>query len=258
MAASPMRRIQLDVTDSTNLRARELAALHSGEPLLVSAAEQTAGRGRQGRTWHSPRGGAWLTVVWPLSRGAQDYEGASLAAAVAVRRALCELAPQECRGLEIKWPNDLLLAGGKVAGILCEQAALPGGGEALLVGVGVNVDVDVSRLPSPARHPPTSLAAHGARASVEAVVDAVGQHLAGVLQVVQQQGLGALLGEFRQHMAYVGTVRTWTSPAGQVAGRVVGVDDAGRLLLASADGGGAVQAFASGEFTSATGAGDEP
>lgn len=254
-----MRRIQHDVTDSTNLRARQLAATHPGEPLLVWAAEQTAGRGRQGRTWHSPRGGAWLTLVWPLSLPAASYEGASLAAAVAVRRALCQLAPQECRGLEIKWPNDLLLGAGKVAGILCEQAALPGGGEALLVGVGVNVDVDFSQLPAPLRHPPTSLAAHGIGSNVDAVVEAVGQQLAGALQTLEQQGLAALLGEFRQHMAYVGAVRTWTSPAGQVTGRVAGVDDAGRLLIASADGGGALQAFASGEFSSAPGdAGHEP
>ena len=113
-----MRRVHLAVTDSTNSHARGLAAVHRGERILVSADEQTAGRGRQGRRWQSPRGGAWMSLAWPMCNPPGAYGTASLVAAVAVLRGLCEAAPACADFLEVKWPNDLLLKGRKVAGIL--------------------------------------------------------------------------------------------------------------------------------------------
>ena len=83
MLSHAMRRIHFEVTDSTNSQARLLAAAHPGERLLVTAAEQTAGRGRQGRQWISPRGGAWLTIAWPMRLAPAAYRAASLAAASA-------------------------------------------------------------------------------------------------------------------------------------------------------------------------------
>jgi BirA family biotin operon repressor/biotin-[acetyl-CoA-carboxylase] ligase len=231
-----MRRIHFDATDSTQVQARRLAAEHPGETLLVTAAEQTAGRGRQGRTWQSPRGGAWLSFVWPLRRSARAYAGASLATAVAVRRAVASLASQFADRLLIKWPNDLLLDECKVAGILCEQVSLgsasPEGTGALLVGVGVNVDFDPAAFDGDLRTPATTLAAAGARATVDAVVEAVGDELAWAMRTFETDGLnGSMLAELRAHLAFVGTVRTWAAPTGPVRGRILGVDDDGRLLL---------------------------
>jgi BirA family biotin operon repressor/biotin-[acetyl-CoA-carboxylase] ligase len=246
-----MHHVHLDVTDSTNLQARALAAQHPGEAVAVSAAEQTAGRGRQGRTWHSPRGGAWLSVAWPATRPAAAYATASLAAAAAVRRALCEVAPEVAEELRIKWPNDILLNDRKVAGILCEMVQTGTGesarGAVLIVGVGVNVAFDVALLGADLRHPATTLRERAGReVSVESVVDAVANHIAAAIQQYEQEGLdGGLLDELRSHLAYVGSERTVSAQNGVVTGTILGLNDAGRLLI---DSSGLVVACESGEF----------
>jgi BirA family biotin operon repressor/biotin-[acetyl-CoA-carboxylase] ligase len=233
-----LHRVPFDVTDSTNAQARRLAGERPGERLLVTAAEQTAGRGRRGRAWHSPRGGAWLSIAWPLTRPPENYAAASLAAAAAVRRAVCRVAPALDQRLRIKWPNDVLADGRKVAGILCEQFLASGGGGdggVLIVGVGVNVDLDFGPTAGALRFPATTLRdTLGAAIAVDAVVDAVAAELEPALERIERDGLdAALLAELRAHLAFVGEVRTWTGPAGEATGRVLGLDDAGRLLLES-------------------------
>lgn len=244
-----MRRIHFDSTDSTNTQARRLSAEHPGEPLAVSAAVQTAGRGRQGRAWSSPLGGAWLSVAWPATREAPAYAGASLAAAAAVCRAILDVAPETDAELRIKWPNDMLLAGRKVAGILCEQIpAAVGRVGTLIIGVGVNVDFDLALLPAELRHPPTTLrAATGRAIEVEAVLDALVRRTREALTELEANGLAPeLIDELRSRLAYVGSTQTWTSPARTVTGCILGLDDAGRLLFETAS--GEVVAYDSGEL----------
>src|SRR4051795_8952633 len=126
-------RLHLRVTDSTSDRARELAGAGAPHGALVTAAEQTAGRGRQGRTWSAPPGSALLMSL--VLRDAPPL--LPLLAAVAVAQACGEQA-------RIKWPNDVLLDGRKVAGILAEGR--PAEGWAVL-GIGVNVAVSPADLP---------------------------------------------------------------------------------------------------------------
>jgi BirA family biotin operon repressor/biotin-[acetyl-CoA-carboxylase] ligase len=229
-----MRCIHFNSTNSTNDQARHLAALHPGEVLLVTAAEQTAGRGRRGRVWHSPRGGAWLTMVRPLSGPPAASAGASLAAALGVHHAIVRVLPELAPRLRIKWPNDLLLEGLKVAGILCEQfPAAAGGSPVLVVGVGVNVDLDLDPVAGELRHPATTLSMAVRRAvAVNDCVDALAIELDAALTVFESTGLDeAMLGELRARLADVGEVRTWNSANGSLTGRIVGLDDAGQLLL---------------------------
>ncbi len=244
-----MRRVHFDVTDSTNLQARHLAAQHPGERVLVTAAQQCAGRGRLGRVWHSPRGGAWMSLAWPMHNAPGTYAAVSLVAAVAVVRALREAAPQTADRLQVKWPNDVLLDGRKVAGILCEQILGDFGASAatLIVGVGVNVDFECAMLGADLRHPATTLrTALGHSIPVESVVGAVTRYLEDLLTDFEFEGLGnSLLAELRASLAYTGTLQS-LDQAGRVAtGRVTGVDPSGRLVLACQ--GGEI-AFESGEL----------
>src|SRR5581483_2921242 len=125
------------LTDSTNVRARELAMRGAPAGTLVTAAEQTAGRGRQGRAWSAPRGRALLCSLILRDPGGL----ASLAAGVAV----AELAGP---GAAIKWPNDVLLRGRKVAGILIEGRPQE---DWAVLGIGLNVAVRESDLPAELR-----------------------------------------------------------------------------------------------------------
>ncbi len=254
MLGLTMRRIHFDVTDSTNTQARLLAAIHPGERVLVTAAEQTAGRGRQGRQWLSPRGGAWMTIAWPMRLESSAYRTASLATAVGVRRSLLELAtrgmPPEAAAfaldVRVKWPNDLLINDAKVAGILCEQSVgAQHGGDAIFIGIGVNVEFSQEILDEPAsgeplRHRATTLSnAAGRRIEVPEVIERTALEVAAAMEQLEAcgfagtpaEGRSSLLDELRDALAYIGEIRRWRSPRGDVTGRVLGIDDDGRLLL---------------------------
>lgn len=126
------RLVALPEVDSTNEELRRRAATDPAEGLAVMAAVQTAGRGRRGRVWASPPGNLYLSVR--LDQGPTLAETAQLSfvAAVALGDALAEAAPHV--PVRFKWPNDLLIGGAKVSGILLETD-----GPAVIVGIGVNV-----------------------------------------------------------------------------------------------------------------------
>jgi BirA family biotin operon repressor/biotin-[acetyl-CoA-carboxylase] ligase len=175
-----MRTVHIHVTDSTNTQARALAADYPGERLMVTAAEQTAGRGRLGRAWQSPRGGAWMSLVWPLSHQSKDNAEVAVVAAEAVLRALRQVAPERAGDFRIKWPNDILIDDRKAAGILCEQCAISSDPRqtVLIIGVGVNVDFDVALLGDDLRQAAITLsAAVGRPIAVADVVAVVSQSL---------------------------------------------------------------------------------
>lgn len=125
--------------DSTNAEAlRHLAANKVDEPLLFVAEQQAAGRGRRGRSWVSPYGvNLYFSLLLPVADSSR-LEGLSLLVGLAVRRGLVACGYPD---VELKWPNDLLLSGGKVAGILLELAGDPADSCHVVVGVGINVNM---------------------------------------------------------------------------------------------------------------------
>jgi len=140
-----------DSLDSTNRRARDLAG-RGRENVVVLAAEQTGGRGRLDRDWASPRGGIWLSVLLRPPVPAAHAPVYTLAAAVAVTRAVREVGVDAT----IKWPNDVLVGGRKLAGVLTEAEHEGGSLAWLVVGVGLNANVAPATLPGDR---PTSLRA---------------------------------------------------------------------------------------------------
>jgi BirA family transcriptional regulator, biotin operon repressor / biotin---[acetyl-CoA-carboxylase] ligase len=137
-------------TDSTNTRARELAEQGAPGGTVVTAAEQTAGRGRQGRVWTAPSGKALLysAILRPL----ETRPLLPLTVAIAVCEAAEELAPGV--NCQIKWPNDIWVGGCKLAGILIETKAQD---DWAVIGVGLNLTVAPHEFPSDLRNPATSL-----------------------------------------------------------------------------------------------------
>jgi BirA family biotin operon repressor/biotin-[acetyl-CoA-carboxylase] ligase len=139
------------LTDSTNARARELVEAGAPGGTVVTAAEQTAGRGRQGRTWSAPPGKGLLysAVLRPL-------DGRHLLLPLAVPLAVCETAEELEPGIEcqIKWPNDIWVDGRKLAGILIE--AKPQDGWAV-IGVGLNLSIAPDEFPPELRETAISI-----------------------------------------------------------------------------------------------------
>jgi BirA family biotin operon repressor/biotin-[acetyl-CoA-carboxylase] ligase len=198
--------------DSTNARARELAAGGAPHGTTVTAAEQSAGRGRQGRTWSAPAGQALLCSV--ILRDPPRL--LPLAAGLAV----AEEAGPEAR---VKWPNDVLMAGRKVAGILVEGR--PQEGWAVL-GIGLNVAVREAELPAELRDRAGSL--RRSPEEIEPTLERLLERLARWL-VAPPRGL---LETLRERDALLGTSVRW--PGGH--GEARGIDDEGRLVVVT-DGG---------------------
>lgn len=218
--------VHLSVTGSTNDRARELAAARAPHGTVVLAEEQTAGRGRQGRSWVAPPGRA-VTLSIVLRLDAPVLELVPLSAAVAVCEACERVAPVECA---IKWPNDVLIEGRKAAGILIE--ARPQEGWAVL-GVGLNVDTADSELDAEIREKATSLRiASGAPVDREAALKALLERLAQLLGT----GPDSLLSAYRERDALYGNEIAWSDRDGVLEGRAEGIDDDGNLVVFTADG----------------------
>jgi len=150
-----LRLLRYDKLGSTNDEAKRLADAGAEEWTVVSAREQSAGRGRGGRSFASPPGNLYFSVILRPAGSAASAAQLGFAAAVAVGETIAARLPPD-RDLRYKWPNDVLVDGAKLAGILLESAAAPDGALAWLVaGIGVNVESH----PEGTAWPATSLAA---------------------------------------------------------------------------------------------------
>jgi BirA family biotin operon repressor/biotin-[acetyl-CoA-carboxylase] ligase len=208
-------RVHHRMADSTNERARALAAAGAPHGTLVTAAEQSAGRGRQGRTWTGAPGAALLMSV--VLRPPAD--GLPLAAAVAV----CEAVTPDCL---IKWPNDVLVDGRKLAGILVEGR--PQDGWAVL-GIGLNVTTREQDFPAELRETATSLAI---AAPDGTTAEAVLASLLARLDARLRSPMEEILAEWRRRDALLGRPVRWDGGEGTAAG----IDADGSLLVDTGDG----------------------
>ena len=130
--------------DSTQARLRELADKGAGEGTVAIALQQSSGKGRMGHSWSSPKGGLWFSLLLRPSFRVSEIYKLTLLFGVAVARAL------EGYGIKprLKWPNDILVGGKKICGILIETSAEPDRIEYVAVGIGLNVNFPASDLPS--------------------------------------------------------------------------------------------------------------
>ncbi|MGH2974255.1 MAG: biotin--[acetyl-CoA-carboxylase] ligase [Solirubrobacterales bacterium] len=228
------------VTDSTNARARELVEAGAPGGTVVTAREQTAGRGRQGRVWTAPEGKALLysAVLRPLD---ERHLLLPLSAPLAVCAAAEGLQPSaECM---VKWPNDVWLEGRKLAGILIE--AKPQDGWAL-IGIGLNLSIAPEEFPADLRQPAVSLfdaatelrggsrrslpdvAPSGPPPKLTTAAEVLSSHLDHWVSAPHDD----VLAEWRRRDGLLGREVAWENGSG-VAG---GIDDRGNLVVIVADG----------------------
>jgi BirA family biotin operon repressor/biotin-[acetyl-CoA-carboxylase] ligase len=211
-------------TDSTNSRARELAEAGAPHGTVVTASEQSEGRGRQGRTWTAPPGKALLysVVLRPLDER-------HLLLPLAVPIALCEAAESLQAGLEcsIKWPNDVWVEGRKLGGILIE--ARPQDGWAV-IGVGLNLAIETDEFPPELRDTATSLGGGAGREKARTALDSA-------LDRWVEADAETVLSGWRQRDALRGREIRWDTHSGAAdddddrSGVADGVDDRGSLVV---------------------------
>ncbi|HYM31107.1 MAG TPA: biotin--[acetyl-CoA-carboxylase] ligase [Candidatus Cybelea sp.] len=224
--------VPLDDVDSTNDEAKRRAEAGAASGTLVWTRRQSSGRGRRGRVWESPYGNCYSSLILRPRTTVAEAAQVSFVAALAVAEAVAALVPAG-RKVTCKWPNDVLIDGAKCAGILLESRSGAAGIEWLVVGVGINV----ASAPAGIEYPATSLAAAGATASVEHVLERYAARMSHWLERWRNEGFGAV------RSAWLG----WADGLGQpvrvrlgdatLVGLFESLDEAGALVLATPDGG---------------------
>ncbi len=226
-----VRHIAYETLGSTNAEA--LARARAGErgPLWITAATQSAGRGRRGSAWVSAPGNFFATLLLTEPSPPEAAPQLSFVVALALHDALAECAPQVRPLLKLKWPNDLLLGGAKLAGILIEGESDPA--FAVAIGIGVNCATHPNDTPYPA----TDLAASGALVTPAQLLDVLSPAMQRRLGQWQRgQGFASARADWLKRAAGVGQDIRVRLPEQELSGRFQGLDDEGRLLLQGANG----------------------
>jgi len=232
------RHFQLELLDacvSTNTLLFERARGGAPSGSVLACELQSAGRGRRGKDWQSGLGGSLtFSLLWRFAQGAVGLAGLSLAAGVAVARALATAGGAE---VQLKWPNDLLHAGRKLGGILIEAHGDSAGPSAAVIGIGLNLRLRAGVRDAIAQ-PVTDLAAIAKRAPQRnLLLAAILTELERVLADFSEQGFAPLREEWMARHAYQGRPVTLSSGDGRaMTGVAAGVAADGALLLQTARG----------------------
>jgi BirA family transcriptional regulator, biotin operon repressor / biotin---[acetyl-CoA-carboxylase] ligase len=233
-AAAGFCLIAHDVVDSTNAEALRRALQHTDDatPLWITAREQTAGRGRRGNTWSSPAGNLYATLLLKNPAPPKHAPELSFVAALSVHGAILDCAPNLRGRLALKWPNDVLCGGAKLAGILIESLTLDSG-LAIAVGIGVNC----LRHPLQTSYPATDLAASGAAVSAVDLFSAVSEAMMRRLNLWRGgEGFMAIRADWLDRASGLGEDMQVRLPGRTLVGRFEALDENGCLLLRLADG----------------------
>ncbi|AZF49946.1 MULTISPECIES: bifunctional biotin--[acetyl-CoA-carboxylase] ligase/biotin operon repressor BirA [unclassified Pseudomonas] len=219
-----------DSIDSTNAEALRLVGAAQAAPVLVLAEQQTAGRGRRGRKWVSPFAqNIYYSLVLRIEDGLGQLEGLSLVVGLAVIQALRESGVQ---GAVLKWPNDVLVGQKKIAGILLELVGDPADICHVVVGIGINVNMQKAEVDQQW----TSVQLEtGSAADRNALVAQVSLQLQRYLDRHRESGFSALQEEWESNHAWQGRAVSLIAGVSRIDGVVLGVDRQGALRL-SVDG----------------------
>ncbi len=216
-----------DLIDSTNDEALRLARAGAPDGTVVVARQQSAGRGRQGRLWISPPGNLYVSFLFRTARFPGFVPARAAEIGFVASLAVADTLDTIIAGSRLKWPNDVLLAGAKIAGILTEMT-----GDAIVIGIGINVAHSPPDMP----YPVISAAALGATARAEDVRATLTERLAHRLADWAAHGFGPVRDAWLQRGPAPGQCLTARVGTGSISGRFAGLADDGALLLATADG----------------------
>jgi BirA family transcriptional regulator, biotin operon repressor / biotin---[acetyl-CoA-carboxylase] ligase len=236
-----------ETLESTNAEALTLARGGECGPLWIMARQQTAGRGRRGNAWVSWPGNLHVSLLLVDPAPPECAPELSFVAALALHDAILDRAPDLRSHLALKWPNDILCRGAKLAGILIEGER-PARELAVAVGIGVNC----RHHPTQTNYPATDLKAVGADISAESLFVALSATI--VRRIGQWRrgaGFDGIRGDWIARAASMGDMRV-RLPGSEILGRGEGLDERGRLLLRLAD--GSLQSVAAGDVFPVAGA----
>ena len=225
-------RIVLDEVDSTMAEAVRRAS-DLERPTWIMARHQTAARGRRGRTWQNPAGNFAATMIWQPD--ATPAEGAlrTFTASNALYEALASAVP-EAR-LSLKWPNDVLFSGGKVAGILLESSGASGRIDWLAVGFGVNL-LEAPKGLHDAHVPPVCLRDAGIDLTADDLLARLADAMAEGEALIEREGFGPVRDAWLSRAARLGETVTARTATAEITGVFETLNESGQLVLRTSTG----------------------
>jgi BirA family biotin operon repressor/biotin-[acetyl-CoA-carboxylase] ligase len=227
----PTRILACEELDSTNSEAMRRALAGETGPLWITAAKQTRGRGRSGRTWASPSGNLYATLLFKPGCPPALVHQLSLLAGVAVHDALRTFGAPT--GLRLKWPNDVLVGAAKVAGVLSESIVGKDAEPLAMLGIGINL----ASSPADAGRPTTDLSAHGLSIASAAALRALDGAMSKWLAIWDcGRAFAAVRAAWLERAGPSGEELVVNAGSGRVEGRFAGLDPDGSLLLTDPDG----------------------
>lgn len=226
--------LRFEETDSTNIQARRLAEAGAEEGTTVLAESQYAGKGRLGRNWVSPSGtGIWMSLVLRPQIAPERASQLTLVAALAVANGI-----EDACGLkgQIKWPNDIVMSGKKICGILTEMSTEMMQIRYVIVGIGINVNV--TEFPQEIAETASSLYLEAGRLLnreeiIACIMKRMGEYYEQFLQTADLSGIKE---EYEDKLANLGRQVKVLDPDGTYSGLCRGITEEGELLVEKADG----------------------
>lgn len=226
-----MARHILERVDSTNAEAFRLAPSLTG-PAWILALRQEAGRGRRGRVWNDPPGNFAATLVLHPEGSPADAARLSFVAALSVHDALRTLCGPALN-VSLKWPNDVLLNGGKLSGILLESTGAVGQVAALAIGIGINLKSapDPAQVEATATRPVSLLGETGMEVTPQDMLDALAQQFDAWQGQMRTYGFAPIRNGWMARAAKLGETIIARTGTTETTGRFDGIDETGALIL---------------------------
>ncbi|MBZ0216158.1 MAG: biotin--[acetyl-CoA-carboxylase] ligase, partial [Fimbriimonadaceae bacterium] len=231
---APYRVVRFDDIDSTNQEALRLAEAGVREDTWIVAKTQTGGRGRRNRRWISEKGNLYASLLVFPRCDLSVAGGLAFVTGLAILRACAELAPGLVAGFSLKWPNDLLLRGKKIGGILLESAGHGGAGSyALVIGCGINCRHHPADMP----YETTDLMAAGQSINIDHLFEAYAHHFDDLRGIWQEgAGFAQIRTLWLMHAAGLKTEIVVRLPKENLTGIFEDIDSSGQLILKTANG----------------------
>ncbi|MCS7385365.1 MAG: biotin--[acetyl-CoA-carboxylase] ligase [archaeon GB-1867-005] len=215
--------IKFNCVPTTQEIAKKLAEHINEDVFAVIAEKQTNGRGRRGRRWHSPKGGLWMSIV--LKRKNRRFNMAPLMAAVAVAKVIEKLYNLK---VQVKWPNDILINGKKVGGILCEATFSGEELKYIVIGIGLNVNLRLNDFPRELRENATSILLETGR---EVNLETLAKHIIREIMKAVKMNNNEVLKKWKNYDCTLGRKVKVISDSGELLGVALAVDADGSLIV---------------------------
>ncbi|MEW6043688.1 MAG: biotin--[acetyl-CoA-carboxylase] ligase [Thermoproteota archaeon] len=222
-----------DSIDSTQNFAATIARNQNEDGTLIISETQKAGKGRQGRTWISPKGGIWMSIVLKPSFDVGKVTLMPFAAAVALSNAI-----QKTLGVatELKWPNDLTLKGKKIAGMIIDASIESTRIESLVLGVGINFKIDPSQIEKKIKHGPNfygvaTLVNQEDKTKPVKVVQSFLEEFERILSLFASDKTQAIISQWMKKSSTIGRNVSIITPTETIVGRAVKLDKDGALIV---------------------------